>query len=389
MASLKEDNISPCPSSPGAHAKRNKRKKELVKLRKEEAKAKAMENKDDKDLEKMSEAELLDALGKEMVKMKIAGEIKKENNAAEPLYKVKPAPGKRLGMFAVKDIAKGTEILREEAIFKGSKNWFSKHAMFTLLPDDKKREFMPLHSQCNCGKAECLETDFQKVWDANSFEITLIPALPLPTEYAGPFVYLVASRINHDCAPNTSRGFTNKCQVVFRANKDIKAGEEITTDYSGLGIDPVASRRQHLTEKYKFLCGCKACSNNKQLSAGDVLKGVEVKVVTRPGLPVLGQHTAKEEKDFAGVDVWYRQNELKAKNDGSGITFVKVYKEKVARLFDAVLGNDKYGIGWKDIVRILSGVQAPLALQTRNEFEAMAATLPILEQRRARNLWWA
>lgn len=123
------------------------------------------------------------------------------------LYEIKPAPGKGLGMFAIKTIRKGIEILREEAVFKGSKCWFSKHAIFNLLSDQKKSQYMAIHSQCNCGKENCDETDFQKVWDANSFEVTVFPALPLPPRYAGPFVYLVASRLNHDCFPNTRRGF--------------------------------------------------------------------------------------------------------------------------------------------------------------------------------------
>jgi hypothetical protein len=168
----------------------------------------------------------------------------------EVLYEIKPAPGKGLGMFVIPKIKQGTEILPEEAIFKGSKSWFSKHAMFSLLSDEKKSQFMALHSQCNCGKEKCEETDFQKIWDANSFEIILVPALPLPMEYAGPFVYLVASRINHNCAPNTTRGFTDKCQIIFKANKDIQAGEEISTDYARQALKSVAARRQCLLKKH-------------------------------------------------------------------------------------------------------------------------------------------
>jgi hypothetical protein len=291
-------------------------------------------------------------------------------------------------MFAIKKIKQGTEILREEAIFKGSTNWFSKHAMFNLLSDEKKSQFMALHSRCNCGKEKCEETDFQKIWDANSFEVTLIPALPLPTEYAGPFLYLVASRINHDCAPNTTRGFTEKCQIVFKANKDIQAGEEITTDYAGQALRSVVARRQWLLEKHQFTCICQACTKNIQLSMGDVLKGVDVNVVKSPGLPVLGEHTAMEEQAFAEVDIWNRRiqskiqvilkytihglsQQMRASDDNNGITAERLYYEKMHRLLNCVLQDDKYGLGSEIIRFVLSRLQDDILLYTQNEIDGI------------------
>lgn len=76
MAPLEEDSITP--SSSGAHAKRNKRKKELARLRKEEAKTK--EHNGDAIATKMSNSELLDALLKEIAKIKLKEETEKKNN---------------------------------------------------------------------------------------------------------------------------------------------------------------------------------------------------------------------------------------------------------------------------------------------------------------------
>jgi hypothetical protein len=325
----------------GIRAKRNKRKKELAKQRKAETQTKAA-NKDEL-LGKLSNVNLAKArepnnmsidskiltipaefLGRSGSKHEVSGNVSSRllkysynNNCHmnvlsnyflgldDVLYEIKPASGKGLGMFAIKKIKQGTEIIREEAIFKGSRSWFSKHAMFNLVSDEKKSRFVALHSQCNCGKEKCEETDFQKIWDANSFEIILVPPLPLPIDYAGPFVYLLASRINHDCAPNTTRGFTEKCQIVFKANKDIQVGEEITTDYVGQALRSVAARRQWLLKKYQFTCICQACTKNIQLSMGDVLKGVDLNVVNFPALPVLGEHTAIEEQAFAEVEIWH------------------------------------------------------------------------------------
>jgi hypothetical protein len=305
-----------------------------------------------------------------------------------PLYEIKPAPGRGLGLFATTTIKSGTEILREEPIFKGSTNWFSKHAMFNLLPEDKKRSFMDLHSQCNCGKQNCEETEFMKIWDSNSFEVTVIPPLALPAYYAGPFVYLLSSRINHDCAPNTVRGSTNKCQVVFRAIKDIEAGEEITTDYMGLGFLPVSSRRQQLLEKYQFKCICLTCTKNVQLSTADILKGDPCKLISRPGLPVIGQHPPKLEQAFAEVDSWYQMIQSKiedimqnatldiaktmqSNNDKFPMTTATVGLEKLNRIYAYLLKNDKYNLGATQICIILHKLEHTIYVHTDQEFLVM------------------
>lgn len=352
-------------TSPGALAKRNKRKKELAKQRKQElAMATAKEGEMLKDLSGLS----------------LAG----QGTSTKSLYEVKPAPGKGLGLFATTTIKKGTDVLCEEAIFKGAQSYWSKHAMFNVLPEDRKRAFMDLYSQCNCGKEKCIETDLMKIWEANSFEVTTIPPLPLPLGYAGPFVCIIGSRINHDCSPNTSRGFTKKCQIVFRAITDLQAGEEITTDYVGLGPLPAAARRQRLLDKYKFNCLCSACTNNVQIPMTKAFAQAELKIVSRPGLPVVGSHTDELEHSFAEVDQWYRMIDLKIQGINENtmrdlariepdtpLTIPSVGKEKLNRIFQYSLANDKYRIGWKTITLLVHRLERDVYAHTVKEFEFM------------------
>lgn len=62
-----------------------------------------------------------------------------------PTFEIKPSPEKQLGMFAIENIAPGTEIFREDAILKGPKEWLAKEALFMVLPEDKKTRFTQLH----------------------------------------------------------------------------------------------------------------------------------------------------------------------------------------------------------------------------------------------------
>jgi hypothetical protein len=161
----------------GIHTKRNKRKKELAKQRKAETQAKATI--EDDLFDKLSAVNLADARepnnmstnskiltvpaeflerngseheseGLDQSSITVSNDVPSRlltyssNNTChmdglseyfievdETLSEMKAAPGKCLGMFAIKKIKQGTEILREEAIFNGSRSWFSKHAMLT------------------------------------------------------------------------------------------------------------------------------------------------------------------------------------------------------------------------------------------------------------------
>lgn len=202
-----------------------------------------------------------------------------------------------------------------------------------------------------------------KIWNMNNVVVEADELGP------GPCVYLVASRTNHSCVPNTSRGLTKDYQIVLQAIKHIKAGEEITTNYLGLynGL-PADERREWLVEDWNFHCTCPACTNNITLSKHDVLKTVQEEVISYPGLPVLGERTPEEERSASEINLWYDQLLEKftaamdaadvdmAKNstdDNNELDITDVFYEKIARLNKCAQANDKYGIGWYTIMPIV------------------------------------
>ncbi|KAK5682700.1 hypothetical protein LTS10_005830 [Elasticomyces elasticus] len=70
-------------------------------------------------------------------------------------------------------------------------------------------------------------------------------------------VWIVASHINHACDGNVIRAFMGD-MIIFRATREIQAGEEILTQYCGHQIDSVAT--QAFTKKtWGFECDCAIC----------------------------------------------------------------------------------------------------------------------------------
>ncbi|KAK5706141.1 hypothetical protein LTR97_001128 [Elasticomyces elasticus] len=77
-------------------------------------------------------------------------------------------------------------------------------------------------------------------------------------------VWIVASHINHACDGNVIRAFMGD-MIIFRATREIQAGEEILTQYCGHQIDSVAT--QAFTKKtWGFECDCAICQADSETS---------------------------------------------------------------------------------------------------------------------------
>lgn len=71
-------------------------------------------------------------------------------------------------------------------------------------------------------------------------------------------LWLAAARMNHACLPNTEVVFFGDMLVV-RATRDLKAGDELTTNYGGRANEPYARRKKRLSTRYGFICDCALC----------------------------------------------------------------------------------------------------------------------------------
>ncbi|KAL9075651.1 MAG: hypothetical protein Q9161_001403 [Pseudevernia consocians] len=148
------------------------------------------------------------------------------NVEASAPYTIKSSPGKGLGMFTTKDIAKGTRILAEKPFFSLTEeavvsesdpyapNDVSK--AFDRLPASEKLKYLGLHCPERPGCSLILS-----IYEANCFEMG-----------SGTCIYLDASRINHSCMPNAYYSWNSSIErVTLHAVKDIAEGEEITISY--------------------------------------------------------------------------------------------------------------------------------------------------------------
>jgi hypothetical protein len=106
---------------------------------------------------------------------------------------------------------------------------------------------------------------------------------------------------------------------------------------------------------------------------------------------------AIKEQAFAEVDIWHRRiqskinvilkytilalsRQMQASGDNRGITVERVYSEKMHRLLNCVLEDDKYGLSSETIRFILLRLQDYILLYTKKEIEDMFSKLPLLER---------
>ncbi|GAM21743.1 hypothetical protein SAMD00019534_049180 [Acytostelium subglobosum LB1] len=72
-------------------------------------------------------------------------------------------------------------------------------------------------------------------------------------------IFPTATLINNNCAPNTYFYMDNYGMMVYRSNQDIKAGDEVTTNY----LDPLQSltrRREIFFKEFNMFCECSRCA---------------------------------------------------------------------------------------------------------------------------------
>ena len=80
--------------------------------------------------------------------------------------------------------------------------------------------------------------------------------------FAGSACFLFdSSQYNHSCNPNIVF-YQNEDHMIFRATRDIKAGEEITERY-GNDIMNFKVRQEKLLHNYNFICECTRCRKEK------------------------------------------------------------------------------------------------------------------------------
>ncbi|KAI0169855.1 SET domain-containing protein [Hypoxylon sp. FL1284] len=181
-------------------------------------------------------------------------------NQNSDLFEVQQIPGKGKGLVALRDMPKGTRILRESPLFtvRSMPRADLNKAMTSklgALSKEQQRQFLSLHN--NFPGQHALAG------------IVKTNALPCGSGSSTGGIYLTICLINHSCLPNAHNNWNEEFEVeTIHAVKPISAGEEITIDYTDCG--PSHIRRLKLRESFGFDCQCPACSQPpKELEASD------------------------------------------------------------------------------------------------------------------------
>ena len=182
------------------------------------------------------------------------------NFEASAAYIIKSSPGKGLGMFASRNIRKGTRILAEKPFFSlverpvvSLSDPYAPNDIteaFDRLLISEKYQYMSLH----CPQRPDCSLIFS-IYEANCFEMG-----------SGTCICLDASRINHSCIPNAHYSWnTNIERETVHAVKDIFKGEEITISYCS-ALRSLEDREREL-QPYVFTCRCPACQTDTDFGA--------------------------------------------------------------------------------------------------------------------------
>ncbi|KAF9981694.1 hypothetical protein BGZ65_003664 [Modicella reniformis] len=164
----------------------------------------------------------------------------------ESPYIVKDTPGKGKGMFATRDIKRGTCIISESPLVYISKtDLVGTLQALNAMSKKNKKYFLALHNS------------YPEL--PQDVGVIKTNGLPLGSNSLDGAVYRVISRINHSCAPNVCHSWSSKLKKenIF-AIHDIPAGSEILTDY----LDRLMTREvrlKTLAAKFRFTCQCKNC----------------------------------------------------------------------------------------------------------------------------------
>ena len=176
-------------------------------------------------------------------------------NLIDAPFEIRPSPGKGWGAFARKPIGRGSIILAEKPLFIIWKPHeliaeVDVQAAFQKLAPNQKQQFL-----CLRDHASRPFTSMEEAFSEKSF------ALPVPfgNGISVHGLFLLLSRFNHSCIPNTKIPLPKKGTVTSFATRDIVAGEEITFCYE-TNFEGKTRHERH--QALRFVCDCRACRIN-------------------------------------------------------------------------------------------------------------------------------
>ncbi|KAF9049366.1 SET domain-containing protein, partial [Hymenopellis radicata] len=194
-------------------------------------------------------------------------------------HRVRASPLGGMGMFATRCISQGDLVLSERALIIAPAAMPCTYTTDGLSADDQKRVILHSAEQHLQILVDRMDTDEKNAYMSLSNDHKLDGSGPLlgvmrtngygidhlreegegnAGAYSGVFAQM--SRINHSCAPNTTRLFhMPSFSMRLYATRDIRQGEEMTASYDSIWKS--TALRQKQLAPYDFRCSCPCCSN--------------------------------------------------------------------------------------------------------------------------------
>ncbi|CAA20779.1 histone lysine methyltransferase Set5 [Schizosaccharomyces pombe] len=218
------------------------------------------------------------------------------------IYKVVPIPNKGMGMIAKVKIPVGTRIFAETPLIRTKSDAKEIEEALSTKTKEEQEAFHRLFNAHPDTMGPFLGPFYSN-------------ALTIDETKGG--MFLLGSRMNHDCSPNVKHTWNPRLdQVTVHAVRDIEAGEEILTTYIDLHKSHT-ERQKILLEHFGFKCYCSVCSveerkirkisdlRRKQLAYYDRTMAKMCIVNPRGALRALRHriHIAHEELLFGRLDI--------------------------------------------------------------------------------------
>ncbi|XP_063714337.1 uncharacterized protein LOC134842091 [Symsagittifera roscoffensis] len=165
-----------------------------------------------------------------------------------------------MGLFATKDIQKGSVILRSGAVLQSESYDNTENSLqsqFQNLDEQTRNEILDLS---NCKQRTPKLPPLLGIFQTNCSYIEDLDTY---------FLCVLFSRLNHSCAANCSHVFDrNGKQKIVRSIRNISENEELTICYlnspSQWFLD-LTARQAELNHFYSFHCDCIKCLSDIQL----------------------------------------------------------------------------------------------------------------------------
>ncbi|KAL8779258.1 MAG: hypothetical protein Q9213_007030 [Squamulea squamosa] len=205
--------------------------------------------------------------------IEVTAESSKANDGAKDnhpgrMYKVKATENKGFGVFATRDIPRGTRIMCEAPLLHVERHKAPYiPARFCRLPPETQTKLMSLHGYWPKGQQTAMEIVLRALRISSlSIEdqlklMAIVKSNNCKKDQTVAVCYDVG-RMNHSCLPNVYHTWNDIIgRATVHAVQDIAAGREILTTYTK-GYQPRAKRQSLLSERWGFQWDCEACNSS-------------------------------------------------------------------------------------------------------------------------------